>query len=241
MSDLIKIECEGIYCQLKPLLVSWVEAINDYSKVHYYEENCWWHNERASISILAGAAWRGEKELGPWVALEEYIAYKRHTLKEEEREEGGVEPDAPEDKLGRCDLYVSNKETSFAFEAKQSWQFIGRGGRTPWANVSAGQKLAWDDARKLQSYEADHRFAATFVTPFITLSELPNGKSEQEKYIRDRVETWLERCGDFERIKGNKVAYAYYFPNECLNYINSNIDRLFPGAVLIIEEVADIM
>lgn len=234
MDNLVKIESKAEYLQLKPLLMSWIEAIHDYCEVHNHEENCWWHNERASISILAGAAWRGEKKLGPWVALEEFIANKRHSLKEEK--EGGVEPDQPRDRLGRCDLYVSNRNTSFAFEAKQAWQSIGRQSPAGWANVGGGLEESWSDAGKLQAYEADYRYAATFIVPFVTLNELPDDEEDQKRYIRDRVESWLESCGGFERIKGKRVAYASYFPYECLAYSNYEIGRLFPGIVLVIEE-----
>lgn len=41
---------------LRALLESWIKVVKRYCDAHE-RDNCWWYNERASLSTLAGAAW----------------------------------------------------------------------------------------------------------------------------------------------------------------------------------------
>ena len=60
---------------LSPLLVAWLETLEQFCAASGYTNNPWWYNERASISTLAGAAWKLHDK--GWVALEEYSTRKR--------------------------------------------------------------------------------------------------------------------------------------------------------------------
>lgn len=128
----------------------------------------------ASLSILAGAAWT----LDNWCALEQFSTKKRGKIPSDRIEEGGL-------KDGRCDLYLSNKKNSYVIEAKQAWQSIG-----PRANgynylLQQGMENAWKDAGCLSAEEADYRYAATFVVPYVP-------KTNVEKHgVRELVEEWL--------------------------------------------------
>lgn len=233
VDDLQKVVCNGdSYKELRPLLHDWIEAMKAYCSIHDYYDNPWWHNERASISVLAGAAWKGDKRLGPWIALEEFSVSKRVVNRQEY--EGGVEPEK-KDRTGRCDLYISNKRTSFAFEAKQAWQSIGIRSFEGWFNANKGLVAAWGDAGHLFAFEADKRYAATFIVPYIPISELPVDLAEQRSYVRDQVVAWLKNKAKFERKKGKPTAYAYYFPYNCEMYSNYYIGRFFPGVLLVLE------
>lgn len=233
INDLQKVVTKGdSYKELRPVLHEWIEAIKAYCLVHDHQDNPWWHNERASISVLAGAAWKGDKRLGLWVALEEFGASKRAVLKPEA--EGGVENDQQE-RIGRCDLYISNSVTSFAFEAKQTWQSIGRRSSESWANANKGLIAAWTDAGHLHAYEAVKRYAATFVIPYIPTSELPLDTADHRSYVRDQIEAWIKNQTPFERQPGKPTAYAYYFPYNGELYRNDYIYRLFPGVLLVLE------
>lgn len=217
------------YATLEPLLDSWVSTVKHYCALHKafkLRENCWWHNERASISILAGAAWRVPHKDGQWVAIEEFATNKRGLV-----EQGQSSGDP---RHGRCDIYVTNSEVSYAIEAKQVWQSIGNLSQGI-VNVKAGLDAAWKDAGSLHSYEADWRMAATFIVPFLPLSEVvKEGKVDLDK-VRENVQRWLEGMQGFERIKGKPTAYAYYFPYECQAYYNDEVGRLFPGVVVVLE------
>ena len=78
---------------LKTLLEQWTAMVERYAAIHKYVDNCWWYNERATLSSLAGAAWSMEN----WVALEEFSTGTRHKVKADGVESGDLRP-------GRCDL-----------------------------------------------------------------------------------------------------------------------------------------
>ncbi|WP_404465593.1 hypothetical protein LG331_04630 [Vreelandella aquamarina] len=217
------------YTSLEPLLNSWVSTVKNYCELHkQFEliENCWWHNERASISILAGAAWRIPPSEDQWVAIEEFATDKRGLI-------NGSQNDG-DSRYGRCDMYVTNSETSYAIEAKQVWQSIGDRSAGE-VNVKTGLDAAWKDAGSLHSYEADWRMAVTFIVPYIPLGEVSSeGMIDLDK-TQEKVKAWLDRMGSFERVKGKPTAYAYNFPYECAEYSNDQNGRLFPGIVVVLE------
>jgi hypothetical protein len=64
---------------LKPLLESWLRLTEKYATQHGPKKSnpgsgdaSWWYTERASIGILASAAW----QIKGWTALEEYSTNK---------------------------------------------------------------------------------------------------------------------------------------------------------------------
>ncbi|WP_419307911.1 hypothetical protein J8402_04270 [Chromohalobacter israelensis] len=209
---------------LQPLLESWLGALDEYSRLHRefgIDDNPWWHNERASISLLAGAAWRKG-----WVALEEFGTSKRgHKIPSEERGE----------RVGRCDLYVTNREVSIAMEAKQAWQRIGYRSQ---ADKEVRDKLqsAWGDTGYLHAYEADKRFAATFIVPNLPASEVEDGDAISPTLLREKVLEWLELMAGFCRRPGKPVSFAYFFPSDGERYWNDYTGTVYPGVVLVMEE-----
>ena len=68
-----------------------------------FEDNPWWYNERASLSVLAGAAWT----LKDWFALEEFSTIKRMRTLAPSVDEGHL-------RNGRCDLFIRNPNESTA-------------------------------------------------------------------------------------------------------------------------------
>ncbi|WP_249977586.1 hypothetical protein [Vreelandella olivaria] len=212
--------------ELHALLRAWIDAQHEYSALHSsfdLVENGWWHNERASISLLAGAAWKSG-----WVALEEFGATKRGHRENEERT----------DRVGRCDLYVCNKEVSLAIEAKQSWQGIGVRVNDITSNVNEKLQEAWDDAGYLHSYEADRRFAVTFIVPYLPISEVWDEGSNKinSEQIKKRILNWLDEIEDFQKLRKKPVQYAFHFPADGYRYINEFTRRVFPGVVMVMEE-----
>jgi len=116
-SDLIEVRTARSLRGIRKLLEKWTTTVQDFHTST--KDCCWWYNERASLSTLAGEAWR----LEGWTALEEFATEKR-----------GVVPEDPVEKSrpvrGRCDLYVAHPSKGFAIEAKQAWRNTGARART---------------------------------------------------------------------------------------------------------------
>lgn len=209
---------------LSPLLQEWIRVVEDFCTSEGFERNPWWYNERASLSTLAGAAWR----LGNgWTALEEFATQKRGVVP-------GKMTDPSKGVRGRCDLYVSHKSTDFAIEAKQAWQSLGV--RTRQQKISSAMGSAKRDAGNLTVDEASYRLGAVFTVPYIPTSEVSsvgrNGELQLDpKKVLQRVNEWLK-----ERELGQYDAYAYFFTERCLDFVSEKADRVFPGVLLTINQ-----
>lgn len=188
-----------------------------YCALHDFGDNPWWANERASLSTLAGAAWT----LDNWCALEEFSTKKRGKIPSDKVDDGGLTN-------GRCDLYLGNKKTSYVIEAKQAWQSI-RAKANGYNNVQKGMKNAWKDAGNLSADEADYRYAATFIVPYVPQTHV-------EKYdVRELVEAWLS-SDDIKLIVKGRSPYAYVFPGKSQDFISHKAKIAFPGVMLVLEE-----
>lgn len=226
VSDLTAATTKSKLRGLQPLLVSWSNAVLDFCKSSGYEDNPWWYNERASLSLLAGAAWR----MSGWTALEEFSTTKRGVIPEGDVDSGHIV-------RGRCDLYVAHRSTSFAIEAKQAWQSIGSRAKAGNANrvIDSARRKAWADAGKLTSDEANHRLAITFVVPYLPVSEVGEMGRQgtlriDERLVRGKLEEWRDSIG-----LSSTSAYAYVFPRRSAGFINSRQTKLFPGTLILVE------
>lgn len=208
---------------LHPLLTAWVVLIQDYCRCDDYDDNPWWYNERASLSTLAGAAWRKPG----WYALEEFSTTKRGVIAGRVIEDGSVVN-------GRCDLYVSHGSSNFAFEAKQVWQSIGRRGKRD--HVGDGLKRATQDAGNLTTDQAAHRLGIVFVAPYIPLSEVSSPGARGVRVIdvgkvRAAITAWIDRLPTH-----TYDAYAYTFVDTCSKYVTDDPNaRVFPGVLLAVK------
>ena len=203
---------------LSPLLVAWLETLKQFCSSSGYTNNPWWYNEQASVSTLAGAAWKLHDK--GWVALEEYSTRKR-----------GIVPDkkieAPKKSVtGRCDLYVSHRSSDFAFEAKQAWQPITKldcEQKSPKAMIAAIHA-----ARNLVASEAYARVGLVFTVPHLLVRSVRDGAGQVDRgKVMARVKEWLDT-----QMLGSFDAYAYYFPRRCNQFISKANGRLFPGVLL---------
>lgn len=208
---------------LNPLLVSWTQTTIDFCRRRNFEDNCWWYNERASLSILAGAAWR----VKGWSALEEFSTTKRGSIPEGEVDHGRIV-------RGRCDLLLAHGSSDYAVEAKQVWQPIGQRARAD--RVKTGMQKAWQDVGNLTHDEGDHRLALTFVAPYIPLREVGECNSRgvavvNEVAVRDAVESWLNGL-DLPTLD----AYAYAFPRVASGFVNADQTYVFPGSLICVRK-----
>lgn len=213
---------------LTPLLRAWCDLSLSYCRMHQFEDNPWWWTERASVGLLAAAAWQCKG----WTALEEYGSRKRQGRVPEE----GVSSDGNN---GRIDLWVCHGTRSFVIEAKQAWQSIGNSASGDDRKVTLGTNAAWKDIGKVESYEADTRLAATFIVPYIPLSQLaaddaPGGARKRQVEVREIVESWLGENWPFNHVQAE--AAAAVFPYRSASMISGNGKNLMPGAVLLLRQ-----
>ena len=205
---------------LNPLLKNWVMLLEDYCKAHGYNDNPWFYNERATLSTLAGAAWR----LNSWTALEEFSTTKWGG----KQKEGGVESGSL--RAGRCDLLVAHRSASFALEAKQAWQPIGPRIK-PFGRMDKAVAAAKGDTRALTLDEADVRLAAVFTVPFLSVASVRNNDDKVDAaLVLSEIDKWLSQLKQRQH-----DAIAYYFTPKCSAMISADGKRLFPGVVLTLD------
>jgi len=220
---------------ISQLLAAWVEAVLRYDEIMVGDTGeggdcCWWYNERANVSVLAGAAWAKG-----WVALEEYS-----TLKRAEVPTSGVDDEDGSDARGRVDLYVSTRDKDYAFEAKQVWlrldpDFADAGCS---GKIAEGKKAARRDALKLLG-EASAHYAVTFVVPFVSPEGLANSTVAE---FPENLCRWLSGFTTHSQPAGcasdhGAMQMAYVFPRldeRC--YVNA-AGFYYPGVVVLVEVV----
>jgi len=168
----------------------------------------WWHNERASISILACAAARLEN----WVALEEFPTRK-----------GKVEQDGDRrEQQGRCDLWLAHRQRDYAIEFKQAWQSLDSRVRD-FVRTQQAWEAAWKACGNLQADEAERRFSGIFVSPY------HKGKAKEidGSHLRRRFIQLEEWMVELEGI----VALAWTYRLD-LAACESSKHYVFPGALV---------
>ncbi|MEI7239984.1 MULTISPECIES: hypothetical protein [Pectobacterium] len=212
--------------ELENLLSAWVKAIVRYTTANEYD-NPWWYNERASLSVLAGAAWT----LKNWFALEEFSTLKRHRTLEPGVDSGSL-------RHGRCDLFVQSPNTSFAIEAKQTVQSIGARS-DGYTFAERAIRKAWADSGDLSNREAYRRFAVTFIVPYIPTSEVRIKEDDEEKVCPRKVEQaikdWLTDQPSFLGASMKRTDFAFIFPQLGNQHYSLN-EKYYPGVVIVFEE-----
>ena len=171
----------GPFESLETVLRKW----QSFQKLEWWDykgDAPWWYNERASLSLLAGAVWK----CGGWV-FEEFSTKRRTATTKGKYEKY----------LGRCDIMFGVGRDQFIGEAKQCWLVLGLPLRNAVEEVSACFKTALSQASQLSSYEGK-RIAIVFVTSRIHASK----KEEVEMRVREFI----------DQLKTKNVAMAYLFP-----------------------------
>jgi len=126
----------------------------------------WWYNERASLSLLAGAVWYADG----W-AFEEFVTVKRPGARKRPHH-------------GRGDLMFEIRNHRFVTEAKQCWPTIGSKPDRAVAIIDKALSRACEaaDQNRIRTYRA---IGLVFVVPYFT------SRSVQERERRIRT---LLRC-----------------------------------------------
>jgi hypothetical protein len=128
---------------LEKILWTWVK-LNEQFFIQS-RDGSWWYNERASISVLAAAAW-----MTGGVALEEFSAKKRQNKIEHS---------------GRADVYLNLNGREFACEAKFTWLSVRS--KNPITKIKDVLDSACKDAKCLNRNEG-RRFGVCFVPVYLS-------------------------------------------------------------------------
>lgn len=203
------VDC-GRFTELKPVLKKWCGLNRVY--INKTARDCpWWYNERASISILAAAAW----ESG-YPALEEFSTEKRKTKR------NGHEP-------GRCDLMIRVGSQDFQFEAKQVRARLGNKRKKDdikiiWESIEDSLNQARRDAGRLDS-KGVTRLGVLFVSPIIPVG--------QSLGLDDRLDNLIELLKKKKKRK-ELDGISWFFANDRESFEDE--DRVYPGVLLLIKE-----
>ncbi len=202
---------------LGELLWEWAGVIERTTRFWTDEDDsAWLYNERASLSVLAGAVWR----IGG-IAFEEY-SHDKHRPRESKGKPSG-----------RCDIYFQLGSREFIAEVKQCWPSLGRRG-TPQQTVGAKLELARHDALRLKRYTYE-RLAITFVAPYLSKGE--------EATLDARLSNWLRAVRRIPHdclawcfpLQGRKKCFkGYIYPGIAL--LVSKVDRKTTQRGIVVEQ-----
>ena len=209
MKNPVFVKCNSKTVKLKPILEKWCSINRRFLKEA--ESDCpWWYNERASVSILASAAWASGH-----IALEEYVTKKGRRKNDKEWP-------------GRCDLKIKVNSSNYLFEAKQQWAMLSKkSGKVSLKETRDKILKSLDSARrdsgKLKS-RAGRRFGISFVVPRISETE--------EGRLDERLDELLYLLKEKRK---RYDAIAWFFAKK--KDRPRKKERIYPGVVLLIKEV----
>lgn len=150
---------------MEPIIDTWRDNIHNYINTHKKLYGCidvpYSSNERANISLLAGAAWQQKDGL----SLEEYTVEKQGSGKTS---------------WGRADVWIAFGKKTLSIEAKQIWQTGGFRKK-----FEEAWNKALNDSNKLKD-ESDQCMALIFVTLKIKEKEIKN--TSINEVIFDRIQ-----------------------------------------------------
>ncbi len=196
---------------LNGVLDRWIEAnvsiVRSWSAA---KDVPWWYNERASLSVLAGAVW-----MDGGIAFEEFVDEKR---------ESGVRRRKSQRYVGRTDIYMKIGKHEFIGEAKQRWSGAAAKSSNPVTSIENWLNAACRDVRGIRAF-GQRRIGILFAPLYVN-------KSARDK-INDHIERWIEK------IMGVDCSCrAWVFPVEARYARYSRYEEnLCPGIALLIREV----
>jgi hypothetical protein len=136
----------GKFGNLEKILWKWVK-LNERFFIQT-GDGPWWYNERASISVLAAAAW-----MAGGVALEEFSAKKKQRGKE---------------RAGRTDVYLNLGNSKFAGEAKFIWLSVNSTDAI--SRIDQALEKACENAE--ENDKTGKLWGVCFVTVYVTAKNL---------------------------------------------------------------------
>lgn len=193
--------------RLHEVFAKWIRINSEIAASWRNDDAPWWHNERASLSVFAGAIWRSGG-----IAYEEYAEEKRQPMSLTGRRSAYS---------GRCDLYFELGDIGYVAEAKQGWSG-GSNDRDPVPRIRKVLRSARESASRLASH-GQHRTALVFVAPRFAGAY----HSESEAMIN----RWIAKATAIP-----KWEKAWVFPKSS-RFIQSDNGRYYPGVMIFARSV----
>jgi len=188
-------------------LAKWVELAKDPEWGR--KDAPWWYNERASVSLLAGAAWLADGR-----AFEEFAIKKGRTRSR---------------RKGRGDLWfkVHSNPHYFIVEAKQIYPSVRARKLLPSILKALGE--ACHEAKEIdeEGMSRSHRIGLVFVVPYVRRLQ------EVDPRVDDFLEmTKRERKGD---LKDCAMAWVFRRPNQGIPYDDEE-KCFYPGVLMLMRK-----
>lgn len=151
---------------LETILAQWIKIHKSFCS-RFEDDSLYWHNERASISTLAGAVWKcGE------VCLEEYGALKmKHK----------------NNFIGRADLWFTQGNKEYYVEAKKIEISLSEKAYSSTKKITEKLKAARDDAARIKKMGEGQALGIVFASPYLALSEFEKMNKRLNIFI-DEIE-----------------------------------------------------
>lgn len=210
---MMNLPCRGLRLgqlqMLEPVLKKW-QSLNDKIASEWISVGAvpWWFNERASLSIFAGAVWRCGG-----IAFEEYSVNREVVSKRKVAY-----------KSGRCDIEFSIAGRNFIGEAKQNWPTFGRRKDKARADVKSDLMKAQQEVIQVLE-KGSEGLGMTFVVPGIPF--IAKGATEE------LLIEFLEQLQGLQ-----KTTIAWVFPPFARfmrpSKESSNYRYIYPGVILVI-------
>lgn len=202
-----------------PLMEEWLLLIERFSRVS--SDASYLYNERANVSLLAGAAWRCGR-----VALEEFSHEKIHE-EDSEISDGTAKLKAKATKSGRCDLWMMGQDDKDEIvEAKINWLSLDNH-KIPEV-ASKYLSNACKDATKTMAardIEGTKGIGVLFLPVYLKVSKVENDSSKSiESFIDNAVENIIKVDADL---------ISWSFPRGTRNLKGSDERNYLPGIFLI--------
>lgn len=210
MATTIKGFHRGSLRSFAPILNEWIKANSEIAcEWRSVQDAPWWYNERASLSVFAGAIWRARG-----FAFEEYSDQKREIRKRT----GTFGAEYP----GRVDLYFSWAGYDFVAEAKFVWCGFSRNDNGAMRRPQDRLSRACSDIRQTPA-RGQRRLGIVFAMPYF--------REDYIEQLDDRIHRWIDHLADLDA-----TAYAWVFP-ACTRTLRGRDKTYCPGAAVVIREI----
>ncbi|MGO9014389.1 MAG: hypothetical protein ACLQF0_05365 [Dissulfurispiraceae bacterium] len=178
---------------LEPIFLQWININQEYCNTYVGEDCPYWYNERAAISILAGAVWKSGA-----LALEEFNSNKKYKKSHYS---------------GRADLWFAfDKKRQYLIEAKYDrFSLSSNSGKMLEKRIAENIDLAFHDAKKSKE-DACLLLGVAFIVPYISPSAQANEKrmlADFYKLIRNMPNDFLTLYVNPHEMKDEEYGYSY--------------------------------
>lgn len=199
--------------EFKGLLLKWIKTtdriVNSWG-LESEPDFPWWYNERASLSVFAGAVWSADG-----IAFEEFSSKRDRPRK--------VSTKIADPRTARIDLRFSWQGEEFIAETKQSWPSVGSGATTAKTQIQQQLDKAAAEVKEVAE-DYDRRLAVVFAGPWFPW--------RQRKDVHGRFLHWKEAFNSVDC-----DGKAFYWLEDFERTKDSKENNLYPAAAVFIRQV----